>query len=60
MATAIATIERQIIGWTSIRFFLKQAFEIWFSGSNDDEFELENFLNDRFEQGLFFDTPSSF
>ncbi|PHM10502.1 hypothetical protein [Nostoc sp. 'Peltigera malacea cyanobiont' DB3992] len=60
MNVAITSIGQQLFGWKSFRYFLKHNFETWFQVPNDDEIELEDFLKDQFDQGLFFNIPSSF
>ena len=59
MNVAITSIGQQLSIWKSFRYFLHN-FETWFQVPNDDEIELEDFLKDQFDQGLFFNIPSSF
>ncbi|MDZ8137961.1 MAG: hypothetical protein RM049_22070 [Nostoc sp. DedQUE04] len=60
MNVAITSIGQQLFAWKSFGYFLKHNFETWFQVPNDDEIELEDFLRDQFDQGLFFNIPSSF
>ncbi|MFW9263909.1 hypothetical protein [Nostoc sp. CALU 546] len=60
MNVAITSIGQQLFGCKSFGYFLKHNFQTWFQVPNDDEIELEDFLKDQFDQGLFFNIPSSF
>ncbi|MHC5770882.1 hypothetical protein [Nostoc sp. 'Peltigera membranacea cyanobiont' N6] len=60
MNVAITSIGQQLFSWKSFKYFFKQNFETWFQVPNDDEIELEDFLKDQFDQGIFFNIPSSF
>ncbi|MDZ8082667.1 MAG: hypothetical protein RMX35_26835 [Nostoc sp. DcaGUA01] len=60
MSVAITSIGQQFFRWKSFRYFLSHNFKTWFQVLNNDEIELEDFLIDKFGQGLFFNIPASF
>ncbi|BAY79352.1 hypothetical protein NIES25_58360 (plasmid) [Nostoc linckia NIES-25] len=60
MSVAITSIGQQLLRWKSFKYFLKHNFETWFQLLKDDEIELEDFLKNQFDQGIFLNIPSSF
>jgi hypothetical protein len=60
MNIAIASVGQQLLIWQFFVYFLKYDIETWFQIPNDDDIELEDFLKNQFDQGIFFNIPASF
>lgn len=60
MNVTITSIGQLVFNWKSARYFFEHNFQTWFQAPTDDEIELEDFLKNQFDQGLFFNIPASF